>query len=44
MSKQAAYVRSVLQSHPRVLSAAFGATLILSQAIVYPTGNGGVIS
>lgn len=44
MSDTTTKLESFLTTHPRFLSAAFGGSLLLSQAVVSPFGNGGVIS
>ncbi|MCU4743524.1 DUF7503 family protein [Natronoglomus mannanivorans] len=37
-------LRSYLAKHPRVMGTLFSVSLLLSQAVVTPFGNGGVIS
>lgn len=44
MSDSYTVLRSYLAKHPRMIGALFSASLLLSQAVVTPFGNGGVIS
>ncbi|WP_276253367.1 DUF7503 family protein [Halomontanus rarus] len=44
MSDRNTTLRSYLAKHPRMMGALFSAGLLLSQVVLKPFGNGGVIS